>query len=306
MPSIMTVTGPIDPAQLGITYAHEHLLGGPPEGSPEAQDQDFNMLSFESAAKELGYFKLAGGQAIVEMSPPDYTRQPEQLHRLSRETGIHIIMTSGLHKEHFSHSFTEHASVESLSERFSSEVAQGVGEDRIRAGVLKAATSLNTITPGEEKVLRAVARAHLATGAPISTHTQHGTMGLEQIKLLQSEGVDPRRVAIGHVDHKLEYGYHKALLDTGATLIYDQISKEKYVPDRERIALLLRLVQEGYSKQLMLAGDFGRASYWTANGGGPGLTYILWRFVPWMLTEGISRSAIQQMLVDNPAAFFAF
>ncbi len=305
MPSIMTVTGPINPSQLGVTYAHEHLLGAPPAWSQE-QDPDFSMLSFEAAAKELGLLKLAGGEAIVEMSPPDYNRQPEQLRNLALETGIHIIMTTGLHKDRFSHPFTSHATIEELAKRFQHEVTHGVAESGVRAGVIKAATSLNTIMPGEEKVLKAAARAHLATGAPISTHTQDGTLGPEQIAVLRSEGVSPGRIALGHVDRKLEYDYHKAMLDSGVYLIYDQISKEKYIPDRDRIALLIRLVAEGYGKQLMLAGDFARVSYWTTNGGGPGLTYILWRFVPWLVSEGLSRAAVQDMLVNNPASFFAF
>jgi predicted metal-dependent phosphotriesterase family hydrolase len=306
MPSVMTVTGPIEPAQLGATYAHEHLLAAPPDWSPDQEDQDFTMLSFETAVKELGLFKLAGGRAIVEMSPPDYNRRPEGLRDLAIQTGVHIIMTTGLHKDIFSHPFTGQTTTDELAERFRREVTQGVAESGVKAGIIKAATSLNTITSGEEKVLRAAARAHLATGAPISTHTQNGTMGLEQLDIFQAEGVDLTRVALGHVDRKLEYEYHKAMLDRGAYLIYDQISKEKYVADRDRVSLLIQLVAEGYGQQIMLAGDFGRASYWTSYGGGPGLTYILWRFVPWLIADGMPREMAEAMLVGNPATFFAF
>lgn len=264
------------------------------------------MLSFDAAVKELELFKLAGGQAIVEMSPADYNRRPEQLRDLAVTSGAHIIMTTGLHKEAYSHPLTSDSTVYELASRFVRDIASGVGETGVRAGVVKAATSLNTIMPGEAKVLQAAALTHLSTGVPISTHTQNGTMGLEQLAIFKSQGANLSRVAIGHVDRKLEYDYHKAMLDSGAYLIYDQISKEKYVPDRDRIALLIRLVAEGYGNQLMLAGDFGRASYWTANGGGPGLTYILWRFVPWLISEGLSREAARAMLIDNPARFFAF
>lgn len=306
MPQVMTVTGPIDPHELGVTYAHEHLLGGPPEWSPDAADADFTMLSMELASKELGLFKLAGGQAMVEMSPTDYNRRPQGLRDLAMETGIHLIMTTGLHKDAFSQRITAQHSVEELANTFAHDVMEGAEGTDIRAGVIKAATSLNKITEGESKVLKAAARAHMETGASISTHTQNGTMGLEQIAALKAEGVDPSRVALGHVDRKLEYDYHKALLDTGAYLIYDQISKEKYVPDRERVEVLVRLVSEGYGNQLMLAGDFGRTSYWTSSGGGPGLTYIQWRFVPWLVSEGMSREAARALMVDNPARFFAF
>ena len=306
MATVMTVTGPIVPSQLGVTYAHEHLLGGPPDWSPDQQDRDLTMLSVEAALKELEIFKLAGGQAIVEMSPSDYNRRPEQLRDLSTTTGIHIIMTTGLHKDAYSHPLTSEAAIDELASSFTKDVVNGVAETGVRAGVVKAATSLNAITPGEEKVLRAASLSHLVTGVPISTHTQNGTMGLEQLAILKSQGVNLSRVAIGHIDRKLEYDYHKAMLDTGAYLIYDQVSKEKYVPDRDRIALLIRLVSEGYEDRIMLAGDFGRASYWIANGGGPGLTYILWRFVPWLISEGMTKEAIHAMLVSNPAKFFCF
>src|SRR5215467_14288279 len=102
MSAVMTVTGPLEPSQLGLTYSHEHLLGGPPGWSADQQDADLTMLSVQAALDELALFKQAGGQAIVEMSPPDYNRRPEQLRELSLQTGIHIIMTSGLHKDTYS------------------------------------------------------------------------------------------------------------------------------------------------------------------------------------------------------------
>jgi phosphotriesterase-related protein len=308
MARIITVRGEIDPGELGVTYAHEHLFGGPPAWSEDSRDADLRLDSFEAAVHELGLFRLAGGQTIVEMSTPDYGRRPDLLYELSARAGVHIIMATGLHKHAYSHPLTARTGVQELAEGFARDVqfgVEGVEGVRVRAGVIKAATSLNTITPGEEKVLRAAARAHLVTGAPISTHTQAGTMGFEQIAILREEGVDPSRIAIGHVDRRLDYGYHREMLQSGVYLIYDQIGKEKYAPDRERIAMLIRLVSEGYGHRLMLAGDFGRASYWTSHGGGPGFTYIMWRFVPWLISEGLPASAARDLLVHNPARFFA-
>jgi predicted metal-dependent phosphotriesterase family hydrolase len=304
MPSIQTVTGPIDPQDMGVTYAHEHLLGGPPDWSPDGSDGDLVMTSTEAATKELGLFKLAGGRTMVEMSTPDYRRQPDKLRELSRDAGINIIMTTGLHKDAYSQRETASATVDELVARFTADVKEGV--NGVRAGVIKAATSQDLITEGERKVLTAAARAHNATGAPISTHTQGGTMGLEQIAAFRAEGVDPTLVVIGHVDRKLDYDYHKAMLDTGANLIYDHLSKEKYAPDSLRVAMLMRLIEEGYGGQLMLSGDFGRSSYYTSTGGGPGFTYILWRFVPWLLSEGVSKEAVNKLMVENPARIFAF
>jgi len=138
MATVMTVTGPIAPSQLGVTYAHEHLLGGPPDWSPDHQDPDLTMISAEAAVKELEIFKLAGGQAIVEMSPSDYNRQPEQLRDLSATTGVSIIMTTGLHKDAYSYPLTAGATIEELASSFTKDVVNGVGETGLRAGVVKA------------------------------------------------------------------------------------------------------------------------------------------------------------------------
>lgn len=306
MTQIMTVLGPIDPADLGVTYAHDHLLGGPPAWSAEAgQDSDLRLDSIDVACQELALFAQAGGSALIEMSTPDYARDAAGLRRLAEESGIHIVMASGLQKDRFSRKLTEAATVDELAERFTAEIREGV-DGGVRCGLLKGATSLNAMTPGEEKLLAAVAIAHRATGAPISTHTEAGTMGLEQIDFLRERGVASERIAIGHVDRRLDYAYHKALLATGAYVIYDQLSKEKYYPDRERVALLKQLIDEGYGERIMLSGDLARRSYWTSYGGGPGFTYILWRFVPWLLSEGVSAEATRRLLVDNPARFFAF
>ncbi len=83
MATVMTVTGAKEPSQLGVTYAHEHLLGSPPDWSPDRQDRDLTMLSVEAAVKELEIFKLAGGQAIVFTT-----------HKDMRGGGIHSLLMS--------------------------------------------------------------------------------------------------------------------------------------------------------------------------------------------------------------------
>ncbi|MGW2550949.1 phosphotriesterase family protein [Streptomyces sp. NPDC001635] len=57
----------------------------------------------------------------------------------------------------------------------------------------------DTLTPGVERVRRAVAQAHLRTGAPITVHTDAvARTGLVAQEVLRSEGVDPGAVVIGH------------------------------------------------------------------------------------------------------------
>jgi predicted metal-dependent phosphotriesterase family hydrolase len=300
MAIIRTVCGDIDPAQLGACYPHEHVLCVPP---PDVTDRDLEMDSELVAVQELTWFKQAGGRALVDMTPADYGRNAPGMKRVSAATGIHLIATTGLHKEKFSGRIVKDKSIDELAVRFARDVTEGVDGTDIKAGVIKAASSLNAITAKEKKVFRAAARAHHATGAVISTHTEVGTMGLEQIQLLISEGVEPERIIIGHVDRKLEWDYHLALWKMGVTLSYDQISKEKYEPDSKRVEFIVRAVKEGFGKQIVLGGDLARKSYWPSygTGGGPGLTYILWRFIPWLRSEGLSEEAIQDLLVHNPA-----
>jgi phosphotriesterase-related protein len=294
------VRGDINPDELGVCYPHEHVLCSPPS---DVTDRDLEMNSEAAALQELTWFKQAGGRALVDMTPVDYGRNAPGMKRISEATGIHLIATTGLHKEKFSARIVKDKSIEELADRFARDVTEGVDGTNIKAGVIKAASSLNAITADEEKVFRAAARAHQRTGAAISTHTEVGTMGLEQIQLLISEGVKPERLIIGHVDRKMEWDYHLAMWQTGVTLGYDQISKEKYAPDSQRVEFILRAVKEGFGKQIVLGGDLARKSYWPSygTGGGPGLTYILWRFIPWLRSEGLSEDAIHDLLVHNPA-----
>ncbi|MDZ4716907.1 MAG: hypothetical protein SH847_00435 [Roseiflexaceae bacterium] len=303
MAIIRTVCGDIRPAELGPTYLHEHLLTAPPV---IVTDPDFTMDSEVIAIGELQRFRDAGGRAIVEMTTHDYGRQPDGLRRVAQQADVHVIAVTGWQKHKISQNWVAERSINKLADGMIAEIEQGIeGIDgsTVRAGLIKASSSLDRITAAEEKVFRAAARAHRETGALISTHTEAGTMALEQVALLRSEGVDPARMLIGHLDRKMDDAYHLAVLQTGAAIGYDQIGKEKYYPDALRIEFLLRFTQAGFTNQIALSGDMARRSSWPGYGnwGGPGLTHILWRFIPWLYERGMAAETIDQLLVKNPA-----
>jgi len=300
MSKIRTVLGDIEPTTLGVTYMHEHVITHPPASIP---DRDLAMESIAAATRELSHFHLAGGRSLVEMTPRDYGRDPLALREIGAATGVQIICTTGWLKDKLCRPWVAERTVEALADEMIREITVGIDETGVRAGVVKAASSLNTITPAEEKVFRAAARAHLATGALITTHTELGTMALEQVELLRSEGVAPERILVGHLDHKPDLEYWRAVAQTGANLGIDQIGKEKYLPDSRRIELILAMAAEGYAAQLCLAGDLARTSYWPSygTGGGPGLTYILWRFLPWLIERGLDPQTLKAMMVETPA-----
>jgi phosphotriesterase-related protein len=187
------------------------------------------------------------------------------------------------------------------------EIREGIEGSDVRAGVIKVASSREGITHTEAEVIRAAGAAHQDTGAPVSTHTQAGTHALDQIRKLREAGVPSARILVGHLDRRLELDYHLAIARTGVYLGYDQIGKEKYAPEARRIELIKALLEAGYRERILLSGDQARKSNWPSYGfgNGPGLTYILWAFVPMMRRAGISQQVVETLLAHNPARFFA-
>ncbi|WP_299025947.1 phosphotriesterase [uncultured Thermanaerothrix sp.] len=307
MALIRTVRGDLNPNDLGFTYMHEHLYFLPPEPFA-SQDPDLRLDDPSAAIREVTWFKKAGGSAIVEMTTAELGRDPEVLRRISEASGVHIIAATGFNKAKFCVPWVAERTPEALAEVMIRDLTHGINHSGVRAGVIKASSSLNEITPAEVTVFRAAALAHHATGAPISTHTEAGTMAIEQIQLLTSAGVSPQRILIGHLDRRLDLDYLLAIARTGVYLGFDQIGKEKYAPDSRRIEIIQQLVAEGYADQIMLSGDLARKSYWPSFGfgNGPGLTYILWRFASRLIEEGLPPTTVQRFLVDNPARFLAW
>ncbi len=299
---VRTVRGDISPAALGITYMHEHLHGF---SLSEGTDPDLCLDSEAAAAHELMLFKQAGGQAIVEMSPQDYNRNLLVMKRLSEATGVHVIAVTGYIKAASANALVESKTINEISDELIQDVMRGMNGTEIKAGLLKAGSSLNKITPNEEKMLRGAARAQRETGALISTHTEAGTMALEQVTIFKEEGVPVEKVLIGHMDRRLDYDYHLEVAKTGVTLGYDQFSKEKYYPDFERIDFIARLFEAGYGKQIAVSGDLARRSDLTSYGGGPGYTFILWRIIPWLKKKGLSQQDIRTLFIDTPKRLLA-
>jgi phosphotriesterase-related protein len=298
-PHVMTALGPIRPDELGFTLHHEHLIALVPALATE--DPDLVLDDQEAALAELELFYGAGGRSIVDMSPADYGRDIKTISEVAAHSPVHIILVTGHHKDLHAVPYLGDASINQIAAQNIRDLTEGIGGTSTKAGVIKAGTSLDEITPVEDRVLRAAARAHLAAGAPISTHTERGTMALEQIEILREEGIDPGRVILGHLDHRLDEEYLRTILDTGAFVSFDQFSKVKYGRDEDRAAMVKSLVDAGYVNQLLISGDLARRSKLGAYGGEPGLTYFL-DHVPLILMDaGLDAPTVRHLFVDNPA-----
>lgn len=305
MARVQTIRGDVKPEELGITYTHEHLVCFPP---PVAMNDspDYELPDYRKAIQELELFYAAGGRTLVEGTAIDYGRDVESLVRIAERTPVHIVFTTGFNKGRFYPEWVIQADVGELADLMVRELTEGVAPFGVKPGVIKCGSWYNVITPQEEKVTRAVARAHKRTGAPIWVHTEAGTMGLEQLDILEEEGADLTKVCIGHSDRNADLWYHKKIAERGAYVGYDGPSKVKYYPDSVRLELILGMLEAGYEKQLLISGDMGRKSYLKAYGGGPGFEYILKKFIPRLRESGVTEEQIQTIWVTNPARWLAF
>jgi phosphotriesterase-related protein len=318
MKRIQTLLGDIPPEKLGITDAHDHLIRS--GGMEVVHDRDFLLDDVDKAVQEMELFLKAGGKTIVDMDPIGCGRNvPKMLEIAKRFAGRgHIILTTGFQRgefyDHRTH-WVATCKVDQIAALLVAEIKEGldlhsyngpvVERTTAKAGVIKAGTGYGAITPFEKKVFQAVALAQQETGAPIVTHTQFGTMAMEQIELLREYGANLEKVVLSHVQRNPDLWYHKRLLDTGVSLCYDGLYRVKYFSDNVIANLIHELVRAGYQKQLLLSMDAGRASYQKAYGGGVGIDYMLTVFVPRLRSEGLAESAIEDILIHNPARIFA-
>ena len=309
---IRTVTGDIDSDDLGFTYSHEHLIGAPPEGKRD--DEDLVILDESKGLAEAKAASAVGVRSLYEASAWDYSRNPEGLRRISQETGVQIIGCGGFNKGEWFDDLLDDVPTDELVRRIVEDVEVGMNGTDVRAGAIKYGTAYNRITPTEERVLRAAARAHRATGAVLHGHTETGTMALRQLDLLEEEGVDLNRVGIVHLMRNPDPYLHKQIARRGTYLCYDGFAKIKYFPESTRIAVLLEAVEAGHADRILIGGDLARRTDLTAYTGGPGLHYIAGEWLPRFRAElverGYSVADVDELerlfFIENPKRYFTF
>jgi len=318
MKSVQTVTGACRPDDLGITLMHEHLLVGWPGW--EAHEPDDRAARREHVAlciERLRELHGLGVRTLVDPCPMDLGRDVAFTAEVAAQSPVRIVCATGLYKEdqgaapYFKFRTQFGDALAEMADVFVRELTDGIGDTGVRAGVIKVATGAHRITPYEELVLRAAARAHAATGVPITTHTEDGTMGPEQLAILAGEGVDPSAVVIGHSCGSSNLDYHLAMLDRGAYLGFDRFGLEMIHPDRVRVAALAGLLAVGFERQLVLSHD----TVWCWRGRAPVIppgilpdwkpTHVFEHIIPRLRDAGVSQAKIDTMLVENPRRYFA-
>ena len=315
------MTGDIRPEELGFTYSHEHIICRPAHWE-ERNETDLLLDDPQKSEQEVADAKACGVKTIVDATAIDYGRDPQAVCDISVRTGMQIIGTAGFNKgflwdakmpgeDRTYEEWIDKSSVEELTEFVIKEVTEGMQGTSVRGGQVKFGTGYNSISPLEIKTIRAVCRAHLATGAPVHAHTEAGTMALEQMKYLREEGVDLHNISFGHMDRNPDPYMHLKIADTGAFLCFDGIAKVKYNPESVRIGCILELVRHGYQKQILVSGDTARKSYYHSYGNALGLPYIRQKWVPRLIEEaeaaGINGEKLaEDIFINNPRECFSF
>jgi phosphotriesterase-related protein len=309
---IRTVTGDIDSEELGFTYSHDHLIGAPPEH--QRTDDDLVILDPAAARVEARAALDVGVRSLYEASAWDYSRNPAELRKISAETGLQIIGCGGFNKGRWFDVPLADATVEQLQARIETDVEIGMDGTDVRAGAIKFGTSYNRVGPVEDRVLRAAARAHRRTGAPLHGHTETGTMALTQLDMLEEEGVDLTKVGLVHLMRNPDPFLHRQIAARGTYLAYDGFSKIKYLPESTRIDVILAVVQAGFAERILIGGDLARKTDLSAYAGGPGLHYIAGTWLPRFRAELADRgwseidteALVRLFFVENPKRYFTF
>jgi phosphotriesterase-related protein len=312
--SVSTVLGPVQSSQLGLTLYHEHLkiawLGWEMDPFNAYDRADALRRSIEDM-KEL---KDLGVSTVIDPLPMGLGRDPDFHVEVAQRSGINLIISTGLDAE--TRSMPPYFKVRSAAEIaavYVHDLNRGLPGSDVKAGVIKAATGEGTVTENETRAFRAAAKAALATGVPVVTHTTHGTMGIEQASIMVREGLSPKKIVIGHCCFSKDLAYLRRIMDMGCSIGFDQIGSIEADSDEARLERLLKLLESGYADRILLSQDsyccivgapYERIKARMDRVWSHRHSYLIREFLPMMRKAGIGEKVITQMLVENPRKLF--
>jgi len=313
MSQVNTVRGPVEPAALGLTLMHEHIFVLSPEIEKTVDEWDEEVQQARAVAK-LRELKQRGVDTLVDLTVVGLGRYIPRIATIAEQVPeINVVVATGVYTYndvpmyfHFRGPGTILGGPEPMVDLFVREIRDGIADTGVRAGILKCATDRPGMTPGVERVLRAVAQAHRETGVPITTHTPTPPepWGLEQQRVFRDEGVDLSRVVIGHSGGTVDTDYHLALIDNGSYLGFDHFGLPG-ISLEQRVDAVARLCARGHAGRIVLSHDAMCFADWFPRSVMDASetwrwTYISDEVLPAMRARGIAESDITTMLIDNP------
>ena len=343
---VQTVTGLIPPEDLGVTMTHEHILSNagvlippPPQASLRALHsapptletlaysrnysdvvhvvEDVVLLDIPTAIDEVMLYKQFGGDSLVDCSSIGLGRDPLGLARISRATGVNIVMGASYYVAVSHRPDMDALSEDAIVEQIVRDVTEGVDGTGISSGVIGEVGCTYPLTDNERKVLRASGRAQRLTGAPLLIHPGRDvTAPLQNLEVLVEGGADPANVIMGHLDRTfVDFEEFRRVAEAGCFVEWDLIGEERSFydgnprfdmpTDATRMDQIAWVISEGYGDRVLVAHDLAY-KHRLMRYGGHGYGYILAHLVPRMRDRGISDEALHGILVDNPGRALAF
>jgi phosphotriesterase-related protein len=304
---INSVKGPVDSSELGITLIHEHLrirseavlVQYPHLYNEEAE----YIVAIEQVKKVIDQ----GVKTICDPTVLGLGRDIRFMERVAIDTGIQVIAATGVYTFHDLPDHFKFRKTDYMADLFIRDIEVGIQNTNIKAAFLKCATDSEGMSRGVEKVLRAVARAHLATGVPIMTHSHpRSKTGLLQIDIFKEEGVDPKHILIGHCGDTDDLDYLQNLLSHGVYIGLDRYGYE--IPNfsqSQRNWTVLQLLNLGYVDQLFLSQDYccstDAASKQEMKRLFPkwSMDFLMREIIPQLEMAGVTNELIHTMMIDN-------
>ena len=319
MPEVNTVRGAIDANDLGVTLMHEHVFIMTTEvmqNYPESWGEDASREA--GAIARLNKLKATGVDTIVDLTVIGLGRYIPRIARVAAATDLNIVVATGVYTYtdvpfcfHYLGPGAPLNGPEIMTDLFVRDIEQGIADTGVKAAILKCATDEPGVTPGVERVLRAVAQAHRQTGVPISTHTHAPTRrGLEQQRIFADEGVDLTRVVIGHSGDSTDIDYLEELIANGSYIGMDRFGIDVILPFEERVNTVARMCERGHADKMVLSHDancyFDALPEDLLSVAAPNWHYlhIHHDVIPAPKERGVTDEQIRTMLVDNPRKIF--
>jgi phosphotriesterase-related protein len=297
---VQTVDGPIAPEAIGFTLTHEHVfleLWANDGDGVMAQVRDEDVL-----AAELVAFRDAGGTCLVDQTPGGAGADPDGLRRLSARTGLSIVTGCGWYTQPYYPPGDDlgRRSTAGIADALIAEITGGLGDTAVRPGIIgEIGVSQGWISAVEERVHRAAARAQIATGLPLATHTLYHSSGAAQMALFDEEGVDPARVCVGHCDTFPSLEYCLSVARWGGYVSIDNLGHQAGDHEDRVREVVLGLLEAGLEQQVLLSQDVGQVAELRSRGG-RGYTYVIETFLPSLRAAGVDERMIETITVDNP------
>jgi phosphotriesterase-related protein len=300
--ALLTTMGPLGRDQLGMILPHEHITVDfrTPDEPGHATGPVEDVV--RKVAPEIEKLKPLGVTVFVDCTPVGVGRRADAVLAVSRATGFPIVAPTGIYREPWVPQWAKDASEAALEAWMMRELTQAFDEADFKAGWIKLSAGDDGITPLEAKILRAAARASAATGAVIGSHTIKGRVVLDQLDIIEAEGVDPSRFISIHTQAEPDLALNLAVAERGAWIEFDNIS---WVDDEDLLPRVLDMLARGFGDQMLLSHDNGWFDPMKPDAAIRPYTHLSEVFLPKLRAAGVDQATLTQLTHDNPFNAFA-